>query len=214
MIHSVNHFAKGERAASFRQSKKGKDMIMSTFDIYNANQGDFFTKTRTVFLYGEINAAVAYDVGIRLKYLDYIDSKEPITLEINSPGGEVSSGLAIIDTMNCIECPVKVVVCGMAASMAALIAASGTPGMRFALPHSTIMIHQPLGRVGLSQASDIDIYAKNILRTKKILNEILAGACGKKIEIIEIDTERDYYLSADEAKEYGLIDEIIVPKKR
>ena len=187
---------------------------MSKFDIYNANQGDFFVKTRTVFLYGEINSAVAYDVGCRLKYLDYIDSTEPITMEINSPGGEVSSGLAIVDTMNCIESRIKIVVCGMAASMAALIAASGTKGMRYALPHSTIMIHQPLGGFGISQASDIEIYAKNILHTKRTLNEILAKACNKDLKDIEIDTDRDYYLSAEEAKVYGLIDEIIVPKKR
>lgn len=187
---------------------------MSKFDIYNINKGDFFTQTRTIFLYGEINAATAYDVGCRLKYLDYIDSEKTITIEINSPGGEVSSGLAIIDTINCIESPVKIVVCGMAASMAALIAASGTKGMRYALPHSTIMIHQPLGGFGISQASDIEIYAKNILQTKKILNEILATACNKDIKAVEIDTDRDYYMSAYEAKEYGLIDEIIVPKKR
>lgn len=187
---------------------------MGKFDIYNINQGDFFTQTRTIFLYGEINATTAYDVGCRLKYLDYIDSEKTITIEINSPGGEVSSGLAIIDTINCIESPVKIVVCGMAASMAALIAASGTKGMRYALPHSTIMIHQPLGGFGISQASDIEIYAKNILQTKKILNAILATACNKDIKDVEIDTDRDYYMSACEAKEYGLIDEIIVPKKR
>lgn len=187
---------------------------MSKFDIYNANQGDFFVKTRTVFLYGEINASIAYDVGCRLKYLDYIDSTKPITIEINSPGGEVSSGLAIVDTMNCIESPIKIVVCGMAASMAALIAASGTKGMRYALPHSTIMIHQPLGGFGISQASDIEIYARNILQTKRTLNEILARACNKDLKDIESDTDRDYYLSAEEAKAYGLIDEIIAPKKR
>ncbi len=187
---------------------------MSNSNIYGIDQGEFFTQTRTVFLYGEINSAVAYDVGCRLKVLDYLDSEKPITLEINSPGGEVSSGLAIIDTMNCIESPVKVVVCGMAASMAALIAASGTKGMRYALPHSTIMIHQPLGGFGISQASDIEIYAKNILQTKKILSGILAEACGKSIEEVETDTDRDYYMSADEAKKYGLIDEIVVPKKR
>lgn len=187
---------------------------MNNFDIYNANQGDFFTQTRTVFLYGEINAVTAYDIGCRLKYLDYIDSGKTITIEINSPGGEVSSGLAIIDTINCIESPVKTVVCGMAASMAALIAASGTKGMRYSLPHSTIMIHQPLGGFGISQASDIQIYAKNILQTKKILNSILADSCNKEVREIENDTDRDYYMSAEEAKEYGLIDGIIVPKKR
>ena len=187
---------------------------MSNFDIYTANQGDFFVKTRTIFLYGPINAATAYDVGCRLKYLDYLDSTKPITIEINSPGGEVSSGLAIIDTINCIESPVKIVVCGMAASMAALITASGSKGMRYALPHSTIMIHQPLGGLQHSQASDIEIYAKNILQIKKTLNGILAEACGKHPEDVEEDTDRDYYMTAEEAKKYGLIDEIVQPKKR
>lgn len=186
---------------------------MSKFDIYNIDSGDFFVKTRTVFLYGEINTSTAYEIGCRLKYLDFLDSEEPITLEINSPSGEVSSGLAIIDTVNCIRAPVKVVVCGMAASMAALIAASGTKGMRYALPHSNIMIHQPLGSFGISQASDIDIYAKNIVKTKKMLNEILAKACGKTLEEIESDTDRDYYMNAEEAKDYGILDDIIESKK-
>jgi len=186
---------------------------MSGFNIYNIDKGDFFVKTRTIFLYGEINAATAYDVGCRLKYLDFIDSNEPITIEINSPGGEVSSGLAIIDTMKCISAPVKVIVCGMAASMAALILASGTRGMRYALPHSSIMIHQPLGGFGVSQASDIDIYAKNIIKTKKILNEILAESCQKSVSDIENDTDRDYYMNALEALSYGIIDEVIQPKK-
>lgn len=187
---------------------------MSKLDIYSISQNDFFTQTRTVFLCGEINSALACDINYRLKYLDYLDSKSPITIEINSPGGEVSSGLAIIDTMNCIESPIKIVVCGMAASMAALIAACGTKGMRYALPHSTIMIHQPLGGFGTSQASDIEIYAKKILQTKKILNGILADCCGKDVKEIETDTDRDNYMSAEEAKEYGLIDEIVIPKKR
>ena len=186
---------------------------MSGFNIYNIDKGDFFVKTRTIFLYGEINAATAYDVGCRLKYLDFIDSNEPITIEINSPGGEVSSGLAIIDTMKCISAPVKVIVCGMAASMAALILASGTRGMRYALPHSSVMIHQPLGGFGVSQASDIDIYAKNIIKTKKILNEILAESCQKSVSDIENDTDRDYYMNALEALSYGIIDEVIQPKK-
>lgn len=186
---------------------------MSNFNIYNVDQDDFFIKTRTIFLYGSIDASTAYDVGCRLKYLDYIDSDKPITIEINSPGGEVSSGLAIIDTMNYINAPVKAVVCGMAASMAALILASGTQGMRYALPHSTIMIHQPLGGFGVSQASDIDIYAKNIVKTKRVLNEILAKTCGKNIHEIENDTDRDYYMNVEEAIKYGIVDEVIEVKK-
>lgn len=182
-------------------------------DIYTVDGGEFFKKTRTVFIYGEINSAMAYDVCWKLKYLDYIDSDGVITVEINSPGGEVASGLSIIATMKCISAPVKTVVCGRAASMAALIAASGTPGKRYALPYSEIMIHQPLGGLGLSQASDIANYANNIVKTKRLLNEILAKSCKKSIEEIAKDTERDHYLDADEAVEYGLIDEVVKMKK-
>ena len=184
---------------------------MSRF--YDTMGNDMFLKMRTIFLYGEINAQIAYDIGYRLRYLDYFDSNEDITLEINSPGGEVTSGLAIVDTMNCIKSPVRTVVCGMAASMGAVIAASGTKGKRLALPHSKIMIHQPLGGLGLSQASDIQIYAKNILETKNELNMLLATACGKSVEEIVRDTDRDYYMNSNEALEYGLIDGIIQPKK-
>lgn len=183
------------------------------FDMYKPAEKDLFTQTRTIFLYGEVNMAMAYDVGCRLKYLDYMSSSEPITIEINSPGGEVTSGLAIIDTMNYVESPIKTVVCGMAASMAAVIAASGTKGMRYALPHSKIMIHQPLGGFGVSQASDIEIYAKNILQTRRELNEMLAELSGKSVRTIERDTDRDYYMTAAEAKEYGLIDEIVTRRK-
>ena len=115
--------------------------------------------------------------------------------------------------MNYVESPIKTVVCGMAASMGAVIAAAGTKGMRYALPHSKVMIHQPLGGFGVSQASDIEIYARNILQTRRELNELLAQACGKSIEEIERDTDRDYYMTALEAKEYGLIDGIITPRK-
>ena len=180
---------------------------MSKFDIYSINQGDFFTQTRTVFLYGEINAAVAYDVGCRLKYLDYIDSEKPITIEINSPGGEVSSGLAIIDTINCIESPVKIVVCGMAASMAAVILSSGAKGKRICLPHSEVMIHQPLGGTQ-GQASDILLHARHIEKTRETLNKILAENTGKDVETITKDTDRDNFLDAKQAVKYGLVDKI------
>lgn len=188
-------------------------MKYPVFDIYNADNGEFFKKVRTVFLYGQINAEMAYTVGNCLKYLDYIDSESPITLEINSPGGEVSSGLAIIDTIRYIKAPVRAVVCGMAASMAALIAACCTKGMRSALPHSTIMIHQPLGGVEMSQASDIEIYARNIVRTKATLNTLLAESCGKPIEEVARDSDRDHYMTAAEAVDYGLIDEVVITQK-
>ena len=188
-------------------------MNHATFDIFSMDNGEFFRKTRTIFLYGRITMETAYQVGNCLKYLDYVDPSVPITLEINSPGGEVSSGLAIIDTVRCIQAPVRAVVCGIAASMAALIAACCTKGMRYMLPHSTIMIHQPLGGMGMSQASDIEIYAQNISRTKRLLNTLLAEACEKTVEEIAVDTDRDHYLTAEEALEYGIIDNIVTSKK-
>ena len=189
-------------------------MRKGTFDVYNADSGEFFRKTRTVFLYGPVTAETAYDVCNCLKYLDYIDSEKPITLEINSPGGEVSSGLAIIDTIQCIQAPVRAVVCGMAASMAALIAACCTKGLRTALPHSTVMIHQPIGGMESSQASDIEIYAKNMMRTKATLNGLMAEACGKPIDVVAADSDRDYYMTADEAVAYGLLDSVVTSKKK
>ena len=183
-------------------------MKYPVFDIYNADNGEFFKKARTVFLYGQINGEMAYTVGNCLKYLDYIDSESPITLEINSPGGEVSSGLAIIDTIRYSKAPVRAVVCGMAASMAALIAACCTKGMRSALPHSTIMIHQPLGGAQ-GQASDVLIEAKHMQRLKDRLNKIMAKNTGHTVEEVERDTDRNNWMFAEEAMEYGLIDHII-----
>lgn len=188
-------------------------MNHATFDIFSMDNGEFFRKTRTIFLYGPITMETAYEAGNCLKYLDYVDPSAPITLEINSPGGEVSSGLAIIDTIRCIHAPVRAVVCGIAASMAALIAACCTKGMRSMLPHSTIMIHQPLGGMGMSQASDIEIYAQNISRTKHLLNTLLAEACGKAVEEVAADTDRDHYMTAEEALAYGMIDSVVTSKK-
>lgn len=188
-------------------------MKHTAFDPYTMDNGDFFRKTRTVFLYGPITAETAYEVGNCLKYLDYLDPDSPITLEINSPGGEVNSGLAIIDTIACIHAPVRAVVCGIAASMAALIAACCTKGMRLMLPHSTVMIHQPLGGLTSAQASDIEIYAKNILQTKQLLNQLLADACGKSPQQVAADTDRDHYMTAQEAIAYGLIDSVVPSKK-
>lgn len=188
-------------------------MNRAAFDMFAMDNGEFFRKTRTVFLYGPITMETAYEVGNCLKYLDYLDSETPITLEINSPGGEVSSGLAIIDTIQCIQAPVRGVVCGIAASMAALIAACCTKGMRSMLPHSSVMIHQPIGGMGASQASDIEIYAQNISRTKHLLNTLLAEACGKHVEDVAADTDRDYYMTAEEAVAYGMIDTIVTSKK-
>lgn len=182
-------------------------------NIIELNSEKFLTETRTISLYGEIDGLKAYDVCQKLKYLDYIDPSKEIILEINSVGGEVSSGFAIIDTINCIKAPVKGIVCGTAASMAAIILASCDKGRRYALPHSTIMIHQPLGGFNISQATDIEIYTKNILKTKNTIIQLLAEVTGKSVEKIAQDIERDYYLDAEEAKEYGLIDDIIKSRK-
>lgn len=162
---------------------------------------------RIVFLTGEINDAVANNVVAQLIYLESKDPTKDISLYINSPGGSVSAGLAIYDTMNYIQCDVSTICVGMAASMGAFLLSSGTKGKRYALKNSEVMIHQPLGGAQ-GQASDIKIQAKHILNIKGKLNAILAANSGKPIEQIERDTDRDNYLSADEAKAYGLIDEV------
>lgn len=173
-----------------------------SYDIYSRLLED-----RIIFLSGEINDAVANTVVAQLIYLEAKDPSKDIHLYINSPGGSVSAGLAIYDTMNYIKCDVSTICIGMAASMGAFLLSSGTKGKRFALPNSEIMIHQPLGGAQ-GQASDIKIAAEHILRTKKKLNNILAANSGKPIEQIERDTDRDNYLSADEALSYGLIDKV------
>ena len=173
-----------------------------SYDIYSRLLED-----RIIFLSGEIDDAVANTVVAQLIYLEGKDSQKDISLYINSPGGSVSAGLAIYDTMNYIKCDVSTICIGMAASMGAFLLSSGAKGKRFALPNSEIMIHQPLGGAQ-GQASDIKIAAEHILRTKQKLNEILAKNSGKPLSEIERDTDRDNYLSATEAQEYGLIDKV------
>ena len=173
-----------------------------SYDIYSRLLED-----RIIFLSGEIDDAVANTVVAQLIYLEGKDSQKDISLYINSPGGSVSAGLAIYDTMNYIKCDVSTICIGMAASMGAFLLSSGAKGKRFALPNSEIMIHQPLGGAQ-GQASDIKIAAEHILRTKRKLNEILAKNSGKPLFEIERDTDRDNYLSAQEAQEYGLIDKV------
>ena len=163
---------------------------------------------RIVFLSGEIDDAVANTVVAQLIYLEAKDPGKDISLYINSPGGSVSAGLAIYDTMNYIKCDVSTICIGMAASMGAFLLSGGAKGKRFALPNSQIMIHQPSGGAQ-GQATEIQIVAENILKTKRKINEILAANTGKPMEVIERDTERDYYMSAAEAKDYGLIDHIL-----
>ena len=177
-----------------------------SYDIYSRLLED-----RIIFLTGEINDAVADTVVAQLIFLEGKDPNKDICLYINSPGGSVSAGLAIYDTMNYIKCDVSTICIGLAASMGAFLLSSGTKGKRYALPNSEIMIHQPLGGAQ-GQASDIKIQADHIIKTKQRLNSILVANCNKPYEIIEKDTDRDNYLSAEDAKEYGLIDEIFVKR--
>ncbi|MBD5632774.1 MAG: ATP-dependent Clp endopeptidase proteolytic subunit ClpP [Clostridia bacterium] len=173
-----------------------------SYDIYSRLLED-----RIIFLSGEIDDAVANTVVAQLIYLEAKDPSKDISLYINSPGGSVSAGLAIYDTMNYVKCDVSTICIGMAASMGAFLLSSGQKGKRYALPNSEIMIHQPLGGAQ-GQASDIKIAAEHILKTKQKLNTILAQNSGKPLSQIERDTDRDNYLSAQEAQEYGLIDKV------
>ena len=177
-----------------------------SYDIYSK-----LLEERIIFITGEINDALANTVVAQLLYLEAKDSTKDIDVYINSPGGSVTAGLAIYDTMNFIKCGVSTICIGMAASMAAVLLSSGEKGKRFALPSSEIMIHQPLGGAQ-GQASDIKIQAEHILSIKKRLNEILAKNTGKPVERIEIDTDRDNYLTAEDALSYGLIDKIFVKR--
>ena len=176
------------------------------YDIYSRLLED-----RIIFLTGEINDAVANTVVAQLVYLENKDPGKEISLYINSPGGSVTAGMAIYDTMNFISCDVCTICIGMAASMGAFLLSSGAKGKRFSLPNSEIMIHQPLGGMQ-GQASDIKIHADHIMRIRSRLNAILAENTGKPVEQIERDTDRDNFLSAEEAAEYGLIDKIIAKK--
>jgi len=173
-----------------------------SYDIYSRLLED-----RIIFLSGEIDDAVANTVVAQLIYLEAKDPSKDISLYINSPGGSVSAGLAIYDTMNYVKCDVSTICIGMAASMGAFLLSSGQKGKRYALPNSEIMIHQPLGGAQ-GQASDIKIAAEHILKTKQKLNSILAQNSGRSLAEVERDTDRDNYLSAQEAQEYGLIDKV------
>ena len=173
---------------------------------------DIYTRLgveRILFLGGEVNDGVANALVAQMLYLDSDDSSKPIYLYINSPGGSVTAGLAIYDTIQYIKSDVVTICVGLAASMGAFLLAAGTKGKRVALPHSRIMIHQPLGGTAQRQASDIEIEAREILRRKDQLNKQLADMSGQTIEKITKDTDRDYFLSADDAKAYGLIDRVI-----
>jgi ATP-dependent Clp protease protease subunit len=173
---------------------------------------DIYTRLgveRILFLGSEVNYGIANSLVAQMLYLDSEDSSKPIYLYINSPGGSVTAGLAIYDTIQYVKSEVVTICVGLAASMGAFLLAAGTKGKRVALPHSRIMIHQPLGGTSRRQASDIEIEAREILRMKEMLNRSLSDMSGQSFEKIEKDTDRDYFLSAEEAKDYGLIDRVI-----
>lgn len=174
-----------------------------SYDIYSRLLND-----RIVFLADEVNDTTASLVVAQLLYLESQDPDKDISLYIDSPGGSITAGMAIFDTMNYIKCDVSTICIGMAASMGAFLLAAGAPGKRLALPNSEIMIHQPLGGMQ-GQATDIKIHADRIIRMRQTLNEILARETGKSIEEITRDTERDNFMTAKEAAEYGLIDKVI-----
>ncbi len=174
-----------------------------SYDIYSR-----LLKERIIFLGEEVNETTASLVVAQLLFLESEDPGKDINLYINSPGGSVTAGMAIFDTMNYIKCDVSTICIGMAASMGAFLLAGGTKGKRFALPNSEIMIHQPLGGAK-GQATEIEIAAKHILRTREKLNGILAERTGQPLEVIQQDTERDNYMTADDAMAYALIDQIM-----
>lgn len=179
-----------------------------SYDIYSR-----LLKDRIVMLSGEVNDAVASTIVAQFLFLEAEDPEKDIYFYINSPGGVVTSGMAIFDTMNYIRPDVATICIGQAASMGSFLLSSGTKGKRYALPHARIMIHQPLGGAQ-GQASDIAIQAQEILRMKAELNEILAQNTGQNIKTLEKDTDRDNFMSAAEAKKYGIIDEVLVKKEK
>ena len=178
-----------------------------SYDIYSR-----LLKDRIIFLGEEINDAVASTVVAQLLFLESEDPGKDIHMYINSPGGSVTAGMAIYDTMNYVKCDVSTTCIGMAASMGAFLLSSGAKGKRYALPNAEVMIHQPLGGAQ-GQATEIQIAAEHILKIRTRLNQILAENTGQPLDVIRIDTERDNFMSAEEAKEYGLIDEVIKNRK-
>ena len=194
-------------------------MNLVPYVIEQTNRGersyDIFSrllKDRIIFLSGEIDDTTANLVVAQMLFLEMEDPDADIMLYINSPGGSVSAGMAIYDTMRYLKCEVSTLCIGLAASMGAFLLAAGAKGKRKALPNAEIMIHQPLGGAS-GQATDIAIHAKQILRIKRKMNELLAQNTGKPLAEVEKDVERDHFLTAEEAREYGLIDEIIAPRR-
>ena len=181
------------------QSSRGE----RAYDIYSR-----LLKDRIIMLSGQVTDDLANSIIAQLLFLDAQDSEKDIYLYINSPGGSVTAGMAIYDTMNFVKADVQTIVMGMAASMGSFLLTAGTKGKRFALPNAEIMIHQPIGGAQ-AQATEIEIAARHILRTRERLNKILAERTGQPLEVIEKDTDRDNYMTAEQAKAYGLIDEVM-----
>lgn len=179
-----------------------------SYDIYSR-----LLKDRIIFLGSEVNDTVANVIAAQMLFLESDDPEKDIYFYINSPGGSVTAGMAIFDTMKYISADVCTLCIGQAASMGAFLLAAGTQGKRYALPHARIMIHQPLGGFQ-GQASDVEIHATEMLRIKKELNELLAEHTGKSLEDIERDTDRDYFMSAEQSKEYGLIDQVVTHRSK
>lgn len=190
--------AAGEPRLAYRDYQRQRQMTL----------GDLLLENRVILLQGEIHDGNANEIVMKLLYLQSENRRKDIHFYINSPGGSVSATLAMYDTMQILTCPVATYCVGLAASGGAVLLAGGSKGKRFALPHAKIMIHQPYGQVG-GQVSDIEIQADEIIKTRALLNEVLAGHTGQPIERIAKDTDRDYYMSASEAKAYGLVDDIL-----
>ena len=178
------------------------------YDVYSR-----LLKDRVIFLRGEVNEALANSIVAQLLFLEMEDADAEISMYINSPGGSVTDGMAIFDTMRYIRPKVRTVCLGMAASMGAFLLMAGEPGMRMALPNSEVMIHQPSGGAS-GQATDVQLHAQWLLRTKQKMNSLMSEMTGQPLDRIERDVERDYFMTAEEAKAYGIIDEIFVPRTK
>jgi len=189
-------------SAAYRDYQRQRQMTL----------GDLLLENRIILLQGEIHDGNANELVMKLLYLQSENRRKDIHFYINSPGGSVSATLAIYDTMQILSCPVDTYCVGLAASGGAVLLAGGSKGKRFALPHAKVMLHQPYGQVG-GQVSDVEIQANEILRTREVLNGILANHTGQPINRIATDTDRDFYMNAEEAKQYGVVDDILTKQK-
>ncbi len=191
-----------EPVLSYRDYQRQRQMTL----------GDLLLENRIIFLQGEIHDGNANELVMKLLYLQSENRRKDIHFYINSPGGSVSATLAVYDTMQILSCPVATYCVGLAASGGAVLLSGGTKEKRFALPHAKVMIHQPFGQVG-GQVSDIEIQADEILKTREVLNQILAGHTGQPLEQIAKDTDRDFYMNAEQAKQYGIVDDVLTKQK-